>query len=120
MAQQFICSACGNIDNPKTAVKGNTLIEIILWLCFIIPGLIYSIWRSSSRHKVCTVCRATTLIPINTPIGIKLLADQGKTLDEVQKEFKNRKMSLGRKIFIGIVIVLALFAIIGIANIGNA
>jgi hypothetical protein len=51
---------------------------------------------------------------------MKLLADQGKTLEEVQKEFKNRKMSLGRKIFIGIAIVLALFAIIGIANIGNA
>lgn len=116
MAQQLICSSCGQVGSSKNAIKGNGLIEIILWLCFLIPGLIYSIWRSSSRHKACAVCGSTSLVPIDTPIGKKMLADQGKTIDEVLSEIKNRKMPLGRKIWIGVIVLFAFFALIGMIN----
>lgn len=109
MAQKLICSACGHIGSSKTAVKGNILIELILWLCFIIPGIIYSLWRSSSRYKKCTVCGSTNLIPLDSPNGMKLLADQGKTLEQALTEKTPRKAwTGGEKVMIGFVTVVAI------------
>lgn len=86
MSKHLICSSCGHVGSSHTAVKGNILIEIVLWLCFIVPGLIYSLWRSSSRHKTCPVCGSTNMIPVDTPVGQKLLANQGKTVQQVLAE----------------------------------
>ncbi len=108
MAQKLICSACGHVGSSKTAVKGNILIEIILWLFFIIPGLIYSIWRSSSRYKKCVVCGSTNLVPVDTPVGRKMLAEQGKTIEEVVGESGKQKKSVGKKILI-IAVIIFLF-----------
>lgn len=64
------CSSCGHEGRGKTATRGHLLIEIILWICFLIPGLIYSIWRHSSRYKVCTSCGSNTLVPPNSPVAL--------------------------------------------------
>lgn len=61
------CMTCGSEDVPKVVTKGGTLIELILWLCFIVPGLIYSIWRVGSRHGACAQCGSVTLVPIDSP-----------------------------------------------------
>jgi RNA polymerase subunit RPABC4/transcription elongation factor Spt4 len=68
-----ICPACGSRGEARTRTKGSVLIEIVLWLCLIIPGLIYSLWRISSREKVCPACGAAGMIPVNTPRGQQLL-----------------------------------------------
>lgn len=86
MAQKLICSMCGHAGAPKTAMKGNIVLEAVLWLLFIVPGLIYSIWRSTSRHSTCRVCGSDKLIPIESPVGQKLLADQGKTVEQVHAD----------------------------------
>lgn len=75
MALRYVCTSCGFYGAGKTAIKGNGAIEIILWLCFLIPGLIYSIWRSTSRHKVCPMCKNATLVPDHTPIGRKMIRE---------------------------------------------
>jgi hypothetical protein len=117
MSQKLICSACGHIGSSKTAIKGNGLIEIILWLCFIIPGIIYSIWRSSSRYKTCKKCGSPNLIPLDSPIGQKVLADQGKTLEQALAEKEPpRKYSKGEKIMICVVVVVVITIITLIAN----
>ena len=72
---KMICSSCGTIGNPKSFTRGSILIEIILWLCFIIPGLIYSIWRQTTKIKACRHCKAETLVPLNSPMGKKLKKD---------------------------------------------
>ena len=71
--QQFICTVCGNIGNPKKVVKGSFLIEIILWLFFILPGIIYSIWRLSTKSKACSKCGSINLVPVESPIGAELV-----------------------------------------------
>lgn len=58
---------------PKTVTKGSFFIELILWLCILIPGLIYSIWRLSSRYKACPACGATNLLPPDSPMAKKIL-----------------------------------------------
>lgn len=69
---EMICMDCGTIGEGDSLMKGNGFIELILWLCFIIPGLIYSIWRSSSRHKACSACQGK-LIQLDSPRGQQLV-----------------------------------------------
>lgn len=74
--KELLCRKCGHIGAPKSAVKGNFLIEIILWLCFIIPGIIYSIWRASSRHATCQSCGSTELIATDSPMAHQMRAER--------------------------------------------
>jgi len=118
MAQKLICSACGHIGSSKTAVKGNILIEIVLWLCLIIPGIIYSLWRSSSRYKTCPKCGGTNLIPLDSPVGLKILADQGKTLEQAQTVKEPvRVYTKGEKIMICVVVVVAITLVTLFSNV---
>lgn len=111
MAKQLICSSCGYVGDGKRAVKGNLGIEIILWMCFLVPGIIYSLWRQSTYHKACPSCGGTNFIPVDSPVGQKLLKDQGKTVEQVQIE-KNRGLTLKQKIWIGVGIFIALSLVI--------
>jgi len=67
-----ICSNCGSTAKPKTKTKGSILIELILWCMMLLPGLIYSIWRLTTRAEVCRVCEAPGLVPLNSPVGREL------------------------------------------------
>lgn len=75
MAKKFICKACGHMGKPVRKTKGNLLIEIILWLCYIVPGLIYTIWRISTRYNACENCKTTELVPTDSPVGKKLVQE---------------------------------------------
>ena len=66
-AAQMYCQHCGTVGQPKTRVKGSFLIELVLWLCFIVPGLIYSIWRLTTKEKVCPKCGMPNMIPADSP-----------------------------------------------------
>ncbi len=74
------CPACEYVGYPEELIRGGCAIEIILWLCFLIPGLIYSIWRRSSPSKVCPKCQSV-MIPIQSPRGQKI-SKQSATGDE--------------------------------------
>ena len=66
MKKQFECKLCGHKGAAKNYTPGSILIELILWLFFIIPGIIYSCWRVSKREKVCAKCgKSTHIIPCN-------------------------------------------------------
>lgn len=71
----MLCLQCHQVGQPKTKVKGSFLVELALWICFLIPGLIYSLWRSSSagREKVCPHCGSNQLIPPSSPAAKKIL-----------------------------------------------
>ncbi len=54
-----ICSNCRGVGNPTTTTPGSFLIELVLWCLFLLPGLIYSVWRISERKSnVCRMCGA--------------------------------------------------------------
>lgn len=75
MAGDSVCKQCGHYGDPARETKGSFLIEVILWLCLLIPGLIYSIWRINSRHDVCAKCGSRDLIPIDSPLARKLMQE---------------------------------------------
>lgn len=64
------CTACGHEGDTTTTTKGSMLIELVLWLAFIVPGLVYSLWRVSSRHKTCSACGSSALVPTTSPVAI--------------------------------------------------
>lgn len=76
MAKQSICTMCGFVGYPKRFWKGSFWLELALWLCFLLPGLIYSIWRLTSKYDGCPACKNASMIPVDTPTGRKLMADQ--------------------------------------------
>jgi ssDNA-binding Zn-finger/Zn-ribbon topoisomerase 1 len=53
---QVRCPNCKYEGNGKYIVKGSTFIEFILWCCFVIPGLIYSVWRLNNKKWICPQC----------------------------------------------------------------
>ena len=73
-----ICSNCGNPGFPKTIYNGAFWIEIILWCCFILPGIIYSCYRLATKYKGCPSCKAPNMILINSPKGQVLYSEINK------------------------------------------
>ena len=72
MAKEMICTQCGNVGYGKTITKGSIIIEFLCYCMFIIPGLIYSIWRLTTRYTACKVCESKDIIPVDSPRGKKL------------------------------------------------
>lgn len=70
-----VCPACGTIADPVFKTRGTFAIEVVLWICLLVPGLIYSLWRLSSRYQICPACGASGMIPVDTPMG-KSLAEK--------------------------------------------
>lgn len=61
MAYQMVeCNNCNKVC--PSVYRGNVLITIILLLCYVIPGIIYMVWRRSGIG-VCSNCRSPNVIP---------------------------------------------------------
>lgn len=73
--EKCICTNCGYQGKPVTMTRGGIGTEIILWLLFIIPGLLYSIWRMSTKYTACPKCKKQTMIPIDSLMGKKILSE---------------------------------------------
>lgn len=69
----LVCASCGAFSSGKTKTPGSFLIELVLWLFMLLPGVIYSIWRITSRHRACDVCGGKELVPAATPRGRQLV-----------------------------------------------
>lgn len=52
MSGQFFCTSCGEVGKPRVRNRGSSAIEIILWLCFIVPGFFYTVggWGGRIAH----------------------------------------------------------------------
>lgn len=75
---RMICQDCGTIGSPIKVTKGSFWIELILWLCFLVPGLIYSVWRLTTRHNACPKCKSSSIIPTESPKGKKLMEEYSR------------------------------------------
>jgi len=70
------CSHCGTVARPVTRTQGSFIMEVFLWLCFLLPGLIYSIWRLTTRATVCPGCGMPNMLPLDSPHAKAALAAQ--------------------------------------------
>lgn len=110
------CTRCGHIGKPQRNTPGSFLIEVILWLCFLVPGIIYSLWRLSARHDVCHECGSREIVPLTSPIARKQVsADPALQQLVGANEANKHKLSPRTKIglvFVGSMAVLIMFGFI--------
>ncbi len=77
-----LCVQCGFQGQPKRITKGSFLTELLLWLLTILGGLIYSVWRLTSRYQGCPKCESPNIIPIDSPRAMSILREQSKAIDD--------------------------------------
>lgn len=70
----MICTRCGTAHNTSDTLPGSGWIELVLWLFWLLPGVIYSIWRRGKRRPVCAACGSHDLVPLESPEGRRLVA----------------------------------------------
>jgi len=75
MAKELICPNCGYRGKPKRVTKGSFVLEIFLWIILIVPGVLYSLWRLTSKQEQCPQCGAINMVPLNSPRGRKLIKE---------------------------------------------
>ena len=83
MEGEFICRLCSHVGPRELKKKGRASVEIILWLLFLIPGLVYSIWCRTGRWYACQECGHPGMVPIGSPMGKDLLAKKQRLTAEL-------------------------------------
>ena len=66
MRKKMLCPNCGHEGRGIGIRPGSGVIECFLWLLFIVPGLIYLMWRSNGKFRGCPKCESR-MIPGDSP-----------------------------------------------------
>ena len=61
-SKKYVCMECGCQRDPIKAKRGLLVIEIFMWLLYILPGVIYSIWRRVRTQEVCPNCLNPSIV----------------------------------------------------------
>jgi len=80
----YVCRNCGSVDKPEQKLKGHFLITLILLLCWIIPGIIYMIWRRSGLKNTCSHCGSDQIVSTESAAGQAALYDAPSPLTHVK------------------------------------
>jgi hypothetical protein len=58
----MLCTRCGETAAPNTRIAGSDRLELALWLLFLVPGLLYCVWRHIHRRRACPACGSSDLV----------------------------------------------------------
>ena len=72
--QEMMCTRCLTVAAPKKQVRGSFVMELAAWCLLLIPGIIYSFWRLTTKQLVCPACGSAELIPPSSPRATELLS----------------------------------------------
>lgn len=107
MAREMFCGGCGQLVRPMPVTKGSFGLEFLLWICFLLPGLIYSVWRLASRYNGCPKCKSPNLLPHDSPMARMLQQQmsvvdtgalgQNKSSDEANRNVSSDSVKIGQK-----------------------
>lgn len=73
MTGPVVCTRCLSAGPARKITPGSMLIELVLWLCLVVPGLVYSLWRLSARYTGCATCGAREVVPASSPAARQIL-----------------------------------------------
>ncbi len=111
MAQPMLCTKCGTVAVSRRVTPGSGWITFVLLLCFIVPGLIYWIWRHTSTYQVCSQCGSKSLIPPTAPLAQAMITAQPQVATSLIAEQQRRKdQSVGTFIAIGVIVFFFILA----------
>jgi hypothetical protein len=63
------CAVCHSVGQPVVRKRGSAGVEVALYLAAVIPGILHSIWRSSTKAWACGVCGSPMVVPVNSPLA---------------------------------------------------
>jgi hypothetical protein len=66
------CKTCGHVGHTKQHTKGSLAVELALWMLLILPGMLYSVWRLTTRREVCRLCESDQVIPNSSPEALRM------------------------------------------------
>jgi len=66
-AGSLFCTTCNTVGPAPFSMRGSVIVELVLWCCGLLPGLLYSWWRSTTSTRRCKVCGSTAVIPLSSP-----------------------------------------------------
>ena len=72
MTGPVVCTRCLSSGAARKITPGSILIEVVAWLFFLVPGLVYSLWRLSARYTGCATCGAREVVPAGSPAAARL------------------------------------------------
>ena len=78
IGKELVCQDCGYVGKPKSITKGSFFLEVVLWLCFLLPGILYSAWRLNSRYEGCPECGGK-MISVNSMVGKRIMRELEET-----------------------------------------
>jgi hypothetical protein len=111
MAQPMLCTQCGTVAVSRQVTPGSGWITFVLFWFFIVPGLIYWIWRHTSTYQVCSQCGSKSLIPPTAPLAQTVIAAQPQVATSLIAERQRRKdQSVGTFTAIGIIVLFFILA----------
>lgn len=93
---KYYCNFCQHYTNDAN-MKGSGWIELVLYLFYIIPGIIYSIWRRSGEPNICPLCNSVGLIPAHL-VPIEANDEPEETRDEIECPYCAEKILAKAKI----------------------
>jgi len=88
-----ICLDCKSSIRPITITPGSFFIELLLWIAFLVPGLIYSIWRISSKYQACRICKSKRLVPIGSTAANNILQQKKEDKQKVDIPDQIKKLA---------------------------
>lgn len=106
---KMVCTLCGYAGQPRTTSRGSIGLEIFLWLLLFVPGMLYSLWRLTSKEMDCPKCRNNMVYP-------KSRAGK-KTIEEYKIDIKSIPFSAPNVIPNMIRILLVVFGVAAISSV---
>ena len=76
----MVCANCSTAEAARRRTKGSDGVEVLMWLFFLLPGLVYSVWRRSGKTEwfECHACGSTDLIPLDSQRAHALLGQENR------------------------------------------
>lgn len=59
---RVFCPHCQTTGAAVRVLPGSVAIELLLWLCFLLPGILYTAWRQTSDGLACGACGWTHVL----------------------------------------------------------
>jgi hypothetical protein len=57
---------------PMLLKKGSAKLEILFWICGIVPGIIYTSWRIKTAVQACPKCDKGIMISTKGSLGQRM------------------------------------------------
>jgi hypothetical protein len=71
--RQRYCTRCGSVAEPVHFGRGSNVLCLLLFLFFIVPGIIYWLWMNLEDYWGCPTCCAREIVPLSSPVAQRAL-----------------------------------------------